>query len=120
MRPVNLTLSAFGPYPASSRCPSTSSTHRDSTSSAAIRGAGKTTFVRCDHVRPVRRGLGQCARNPHAAQRLRRADAETFVELKFEYRGKVYRIRRSPAYERPKLRGRERPRISPPSSLDRP
>ncbi len=105
MRPVKLTISAFGPY-AGEVC-----VDFEKLGGAGLylicgdTGAGKTTIF--DAISFALYGV------PSGSDRTARSlrsdfaapDAETFVELEFEHHGKRYAIRRNPEYERPKKRG---------------
>lgn len=105
MRPCKLTMSAFGPY--------TDKTIVDfsrlETSGLYLvcgdTGAGKTTIF--DAISFAL--YGQPSGTDRAVRTLRsdfaQAGTPTYVELEFEHRDKLYTVRRSPEYERPKKRG---------------
>ncbi|MBR0365728.1 MAG: SMC family ATPase, partial [Clostridia bacterium] len=105
MRPIKLTISAFGPYSG------TEVFELDKFGRSGIylitgdTGAGKTTIF--DAI--VYALYGEPSGDVRDAGMLRSKYAApttpTYAELEFEYRGKLYKIRRSPSYMRPAKRG---------------
>lgn len=105
MRPVNLIISAFGPYAEEI------SVDMDRLGKKGIylitgdTGSGKTTIF--DAITYAL--YGQASGNAREAGMLRSKyaspDTETFVELAFEYAEKIYTVRRNPEYLRPSKRG---------------
>ena len=105
MRPIKLTMSAFGPY--------ASRTVLDldvlGTSGLYLitgdTGAGKTTIF--DAITFALYGEASGNNRESAMFRSKYASAETptEVELTFAYAGKEYYIKRNPEYDRPKARG---------------
>lgn len=105
MRPIRLTMSAFGPYA------SKTVLDLDQLGTSGLylitgdTGAGKTTifdaitFALYGEASGDRRAAGMF-RSKYAA-----AEIPTEVELVFVYAGKQYTVRRNPEYERPKTRG---------------
>lgn len=117
MKPLVLTMQAFGPY-AGLETVDFSTVGRGLFLISGPTGAGKTTIfdaikfalfgVTSDERRSARE-----MRSSHAA-----ADVPTFVELDFEHAGSEYRVRRSPAQSRPKLRGSGMREVPPEASLE--
>lgn len=105
MRPIKLTISAFGPYAGRQEL------HMDMLGENGLylitgdTGAGKTTIF--DAIMFALYGEASGESREVSMLRSKYADktTPTYVELEFLYQGKVYRIRRNPEYERPKDRG---------------
>ncbi len=105
MRPIRLTMSAFGPYAG------TAVVEMDKLGKQGLylitgeTGAGKTTIF--DAITFAL--YGEASGDNRSASMFRSKYASpatpTEVELVFEYRGQRYTIRRNPEYQRPKLRG---------------
>lgn len=105
MRPLKLTMSAFGPY---AGCISIDFTVFGKNGLYLISGdtgAGKTTIF--DAITFALFGEPSGTSRDAGMLRSKYADRRTatFVRLEFEYDGKTYVIERNPTYERPKERG---------------
>lgn len=105
MRPLKLTMSAFGPYAAAVEIDFTLFGRQGLYLISGDTGAGKTTIF--DAITFALYGEPSGTNRDSGMFRSKYADAKTptFVKLEFEYDGKVYEIERNPAYERPKERG---------------
>lgn len=105
MRPVNLTISAFGPYAGKIEIDFEKIGENGLYLITGETGAGKTTIF--DAISFVL--FGTPSGNDRDSSMLRslyaEAETDTFVEMTFEYRGEIYKIRRSPSYMRPAKRG---------------
>lgn len=105
MRPVELTMSAFGPFAGKVTIPFHELGDAGLYLISGDTGAGKTTIF--DAITFAL--FGDTSGREREPKELRSDFADpltpTFVELEFEYRGKRYRIRREPEYQRPKKRG---------------
>ena len=105
MRPLNLTMSAFGPYAGEQKLPLEKLGDNGLYLITGDTGAGKTTifdaicYALYDATSGVNRD-SKMLRSTYAA-----TDTETFVELVFEHRGEEYKIKRWPEQERAKKRG---------------
>lgn len=105
MRPLTLTVSAFGPYVGEETIPMERLGETGVYLITGDTGAGKTTIF--DAICFALYGTASGDNRTKQMLRSKYADAATptFVDMTFEYRGQAYRIRRNPEYERPKSRG---------------
>ena len=105
MRPIKLTISAFGPYSGKTTIDFGAFGESGLYLIAGDTGAGKTTIF--DAITYALYGEPSGNNRDVSMLRSKYADAgtPTEVELTFLYRGNEYTVRRTPAYDRPKLRG---------------
>lgn len=105
MRPLKLTVSAFGPYSGETEVDFRKLGERGLYLITGDTGAGKTTIF--DAITYALYGEASGGNREPAMLRSKYAlpETPTFAELIFEYRGQEYRIKRSPEYERPSKRG---------------
>ncbi len=105
MRPVKLTMSAFGPYAEKTEIDFRQLGDSGLFLISGLTGAGKTTIF--DAVSFAL--YGEASGSYRDASSLRsdyaQPDTPTYVRLEFTHQGKNYTVERNPAYERPKLRG---------------
>ena len=108
MRPIKLTISAFGPYARETVLELEKLGTNGLYLITGDTGAGKTTIF--DAVTYALYGEASGENRQPSMFRSKYADAATptEVELKFEYGGKIYTVKRNPEYERPKTRGEGR------------
>lgn len=105
MRPIILTMSAFGPYAGKTVIDFRKLGKNGLYLITGDTGAGKTTIF--DGITYALFGSPSGENRDSSMLRSKYAKDEiaTFAELKFEYRGKEYIVKRNPAYERKSLRG---------------
>ena len=105
MRPIELTMSAFGPYAGEVTIPMDSLGDSGLYLITGDTGAGKTTIF--DAITFALYGEPSGNNREKTMLRSKYADVNTptFVKMRFCYRGKEYCVRRNPDYERPSLKG---------------
>ena len=105
MRPHKLTISAFGPYAGQTEIDFDIFGTQGLFLITGDTGAGKTTIF--DAITYALFGEASGSSRDDSMFRSTYADPDvpTFVELRFEYGGKQYLVKRSPKQERPKARG---------------
>ena len=100
MRPIKLTMSAFGPYRGLETINMDSLAGRGIFLITGDTGAGKTTIFDAITFALYGAASGE-NRKPEMFRSIDAPpDVPTFVELEFEYQGKTYTVRRNPPYER--------------------
>jgi len=105
MRPIKLTMSAFGPYKA------TQVLELDKLGTSGIylitgdTGAGKTTIFDAIVFALYGEASGDSRSSEMLRSRYAEADMQTEVELEFLCKGKAYKVKRSPTYIRAKKNG---------------
>lgn len=105
MRPITLTISAFGPYAGETVIDMDKLGKSGLYLITGDTGAGKTTIF--DAVTYAL--YGEPSGGNREAKMLRskyaKPETPTYVELTFEYADKIYTVRRNPEYERPSKKG---------------
>jgi len=105
MRPTHLTMSAFGPYADKVELALSNLGETGLYLICGDTGAGKTSIFDAIAFALFGEASGTTRDTKSLRSDFAQADAETYVELTFEYRSETYLIRRSPSYKRPKLKG---------------
>ena len=120
MKPIELKMSAFGPYGEEICVPFDKLGDRGVYLIAGDTGAGKTTLF--DAITFALFGESSGGRREASMLRSKFADpaTKTFVELSFLYKGKAYHIKRNPEYMRKKDRGEGETKERPEAELQLP
>lgn len=105
MRPIRLTVSAFGPYAGRVELELNKLGKQGLYLITGDTGAGKTTIFDAIMFALYGRASGENREGIMLRSKYAAPDTPTFVELEFLYRGQTYTINRNPAYTRAKKRG---------------
>ncbi len=109
MRPLSLTLSAFGPYAGQTVIDFTQLGVAGVYLVCGDTGAGKTMIFDALSFALFGEASGNSKNGARSTSTLRSdfaaPDASTYVELAFSYRGETYTVKRNPDYDRAKKRG---------------
>ena len=105
MRPVKLTISAFGPYADLTVLDLDKLGENGLYLITGTTGAGKTSIFDAIAYALYGEPSGSVRDDSMLRSKYANASTDTFVELVFIYNGKKYTVRRNPEYERPKTRG---------------
>lgn len=105
MRPITLTMSAFGPYAGSVTLNMDKLGDHGLYLITGDTGAGKTTIFDAICYALYGEASGSARSDSMFRSKYAEPTVETFVDLVFLYNGKQYRIYRKPTQERPKKRG---------------
>lgn len=105
MRPLKLTMSAFGPYAGEETIDFTKLQEKNIFLVTGPTGAGKTTIFDAISYALFGEASGTSRDKDSLRSDFATLDIPTFVELEFELRGRKYCIRRYPQQERKRSRG---------------
>ena len=105
MRPIKLTISAFGPYADLTVLDLDKLGENGLYLITGTTGAGKTSIFDAITYALYGEPSGSVRDDSMLRSKYASASTDTFVELTFIYNGKTYTVRRNPEYERPKTRG---------------
>lgn len=105
MRPLKITMSAFGPYAGEVTLDMQNLGKSGIYLITGDTGAGKTTIFDAISYALYGEASGNYRENTTLRSKYASADTPTFVELEFEYNNEIYKINRNPEYPRPNKRG---------------
>ena len=105
MRPIKLTVSAFGPYAGLTVLDLDKLGENGLYLITGTTGAGKTSIFDAITYALYGEPSGSVRDDSMLRSKYASPATDTFVELTFIYNGKIYTVRRNPEYERPKTRG---------------
>ena len=104
MRPINLKMSAFGPYAGVTEIDFSKLGESGIYLITGDTGAGKTTIFDAIVYALYNEASGNSRNSTMFRSKYASDDVQTYVELTFSYGGKEYKIFRSPEYMRKKTR----------------
>ncbi|WP_373600350.1 AAA family ATPase [Paraclostridium bifermentans] len=105
MRPIKLTISAFGPYATKQVIDFEELKGRNIFVISGKTGAGKTTIFDAISYALYGEASGEARENDSLRSHFADDDVETFVELEFELKGEKYIVNRVPKQKKKKSRG---------------
>lgn len=105
MKPVKLTISAFGPYAGNTEIDFERLGGQGLYLITGDTGAGKTTIFDAIVFALYGEASGDVRKSDMFRSKYARDEVPTFVLFSFDHRGKRYQVRRNPEYQRPKGRG---------------
>lgn len=105
MRPLKITMLAFGPYAGEVTLDMQKLGKSGIYLITGDTGAGKTTVFDAISYALYGEASGNYRENTTLRSKYASADTPTFVELEFEYNNEIYKINRNPEYPRPNKRG---------------
>lgn len=105
MRPIYLEISAFGPYAGKMTLEMDKLGENGLYLITGDTGAGKTTIFDAVSYALFGKPSGEHREENMLRSNYAEPDVPTYVELRFEYQGKIYTVRRNPEYPRPAKRG---------------
>ena len=105
MRPIKLKMSAFGPYAGLTEIDFSKLGESGIYLITGDTGAGKTTIFDAIVYALYNEASGNSRSSTMFRSKYADDDVQTYIELVFNYRGKEYKILRSPEYMRKKTRG---------------
>jgi exonuclease SbcC len=105
MKPLKLTMSAFGPYPGEETIDFANLNDKNIFLITGPTGAGKTTIFDAISYALFGEASGSSRDNDSLRSHFAASNTFTYIEMEFELRGECYRVKRNPKQEAKKLRG---------------
>lgn len=105
MKPLKLTMSAWGSYPGETKVDFTKFQEGNLFLITGPTGAGKTTIFDAISFALYGNVSGKTREKASVRSDFSKPEIDTYVELIFSHRGQLFTVNRKPKYERPKKRG---------------